>query len=254
METGFAGSRQNDSQLRLVVIPDLTKLSLAAARACVVLMGADVAHLERHGQQANWQPNLCWLAGCASGEVGVVSPHLLDRFALRLSGRVTKTTDRAAEILEWMDDRALEKETKPEPLPIEIRDRLQKAILLRPAITVQATARILDYTSTLEVYSPRREIALGRLALANAQLEGAAEMTAAHVDAAARMIGLKPVAKQTEDSSNVSSEPVTPQPDLPKPTEATPTSTPSLTHQPESSTVRSLCMSRINLSHCQPRN
>lgn len=235
---GSLAAGQNDSLLRLVVIPDLTKLSLAAARACVVLMGADVAHLERHGQQAYWQPNLCWLAGCGSGEVGVVSPHLLDRFALRLSGRVTKITDRAAEILEWIDDRALEKETKPEPLPIEIRDRLQKAILLRPAITAQATARILDYTSTLEVYSPRREIALGRLALANARLEGAAEMTAAHVDAAARMIGLKPVAKQIEDSSSVSSELVAPPPDLPKPTEATPTSTPSLTDQPESSTVK----------------
>jgi magnesium chelatase subunit D len=235
---GLLAAGQDDSQLRLVVIPDLTKLSLAAARACVVLMGADVAHLERHGQQAHWQPNLCWLAGCASGEVGMVSPHLLDRFALRLSERVTKTTDRAAEILAWMDERALEKETKPELLPSEIRDRLQKAILLRPAITAQATTRILDYTSTLEVYSPRREIALGRLALANARLESAAEMTTAHVDAAARMIGLKPVAKQTKDSSKVSSEPVTPQLDLPKPTEATSTSTPSLTDQPELSTVR----------------
>jgi len=133
-----------------------------------------------------------------------------------------------------MDERALEKETKADPLPIEIRDRLKKAILLRPTITAQATARILDYTSTLEVYSPRREIALGRLALANARLEGAAEMTAKHVNAAARAIRLKPVDKQIEDSSNVGSEPVAPQPDLPKPTEATLTPT----DQPESSTVR----------------
>ncbi|MBD2039249.1 hypothetical protein [Microcoleus sp. FACHB-672] len=235
---GLLAAGQNNSQLRLVVIPDLTKLSLAAARACVVLMGADVAHLERHGQQANWQPNLCWLAGCASDEVGVVSPHLLDRFALRLSEQSTKTTDRVAEILELIDERELGKETELESLPIEIRDHLQKALLLCSAITVQATARILDYTSTLEVYSPRREIALGRLAQANARLEGAAEMMAAHVDAAARMIGLKPVAKQTEDSSKVGSEPVTPQPDLPKPTEATPTSTSPLTDKPEPSTVR----------------
>jgi len=235
---GWLAAGQNDSQLRLVVIPDLTKLSLAAARACVVLMGADVAHLERHGQQAYWQPNLCWLAGCASAEVGVVSPHLLDRFALRLSGRVTKTTDRAAEILEWMDERALEKETKPELLASEIRDRLRKAILLRSAITVPATARILDYTSTLEVYSPRREIALGRLAQANARLEGAAEMTAKHVDAAAQLIGLKSVAKPIENSSNVSSEPVTSQPDLPKFREEKQTSKPSLSDKPEPSTVR----------------
>ncbi|MEH2115506.1 hypothetical protein [Nostoc sp.] len=45
------GLLANDSEFRLVIIPDLTKLSLPAARACVVLMGADVAHLERHGQQ-----------------------------------------------------------------------------------------------------------------------------------------------------------------------------------------------------------
>jgi magnesium chelatase subunit D len=68
----------NDSELCLVIIPDLTKLSLTATRACVMLMGADVAHLERHGQQIQWQPNICWLASCATSEVGMVSPHLLE--------------------------------------------------------------------------------------------------------------------------------------------------------------------------------
>jgi magnesium chelatase subunit D len=234
---GLLRAGQKDSQLRLVVIPDLTKLSLAAARACVVLMGADVAHLERHGQQAQWQPNLCWLAGCAISEVGMVSPHLLDRFALRLSERITKTTDRAAEILEWIDDQRLGEETKPEPLPTEISDRLKKALQFHPTITAQAIARILDYTPMPEVY-PRREIALARLSLANARLEGGAEMTAEHVDAAAQMIGLKPVAKRTEEPANLTSEPVTPQPDLPKPTDATPILAPSLLDQPEPSTVR----------------
>lgn len=175
------------------MIPDLTKLSLAAARACVVLMGADVAHLERHGQQAQWQPNLCWLAGCASSEVGMVSPHLLDRFALRLSGRVTKTTDRTGEILRWIDRQTSEEETKSESLPAEICDRLHQATQHRVAIADKARARILDYISTLEVYSPRREIALARLAVANARLEGVAEVTVDRVDAAARMMGLKPV-------------------------------------------------------------
>ncbi len=192
-KSGLLSAGQQDSQLRLVVIPDLTKLSLAAARACVVLMGADVAHLERHGQQAHWQPNLCWLAGCASSEVGMVSPHLLDRFALRLSGRVTKTTDRTVEILNWIDRQTSEKETKSEPLPAEICDRLRQATQHRVAIADKAKARILDYISTLEVYSPRREIALARLAVANARLEGVAEVTVDRVDAAARMMALKPV-------------------------------------------------------------
>ncbi|NEP03218.1 MAG: hypothetical protein F6K58_32185 [Symploca sp. SIO2E9] len=117
---GLLTAGQKHSELKLVVIPDLTKLSLAAARACVVLMGADVAHLERHGQQAHWQPNLCWLAGCASSEVGMVSPHLLDRFALRLSRQDTKTLDRFKDIQIWIDQPQVGKESKPEPLPTEI--------------------------------------------------------------------------------------------------------------------------------------
>ena len=75
-----------DWETRIVVIPDITRLSLAASRACVMLMGAEVAHLERHGQHDQWQPQLCWLAGCDRTRTGLVSPHLLDRFALRLSG------------------------------------------------------------------------------------------------------------------------------------------------------------------------
>ena len=60
---GLFSSADNTNEIKLVIIPDLTKLSLAAMRACVVLMGADVAHLERHGQQKSWQPNFCWLVG-----------------------------------------------------------------------------------------------------------------------------------------------------------------------------------------------
>src|SRR5713226_6172399 len=84
----------DDSIVRLVVIPDLTKLSLAAARACVMLIGADVAHLERHGRQEKWHPNVCWIAGCTKSEVGYISPHLLDRFALRLNWLVEDQSDK----------------------------------------------------------------------------------------------------------------------------------------------------------------
>ncbi|MFM5960678.1 MAG: hypothetical protein ACKOQ2_26585, partial [Dolichospermum sp.] len=82
-QSGLLGETENTKEIRLVIIPDLTKLSLAAMRATVVLMGANVAHLERHGQTKSWQPNLCWLVGCSSQkeEIGKISPHLLDRFA-----------------------------------------------------------------------------------------------------------------------------------------------------------------------------
>ncbi|MFN6538531.1 MAG: hypothetical protein RM021_019580 [Nostoc sp. EkiNYC01] len=195
------GLLTNDSQLCLAIIPDLTKLSLAAARACVVLMGADVAHLERHGQQSQFQPNICWLAGCATGEVGMVSPHLLDRFALRLKGQIRKTTDRAKEILELIDDEGLEKAKKPEPLPIEISDKLKKSLQHHPQISPKAIARILNYTSQPEIY-PRREIALARLSLANVRLEGADEMGANHVDIAAGMIGLEPIREPIKETPN----------------------------------------------------
>ncbi|MFP4411656.1 hypothetical protein [Coleofasciculus sp.] len=238
---GLLTAGQNQSDLQLVIIPDLTKLSLASARACVTLLGADVAHLERHGQQDFWQPNLCWLAGCASNQVGMVSPHLLDRFALRLSGQVEKTRDRVAEILEWVD-------LSPSPSPARrgepdfsfetLRQPLQNALHLRPTITAEATARILDYTSILEMFSPRREIALGRLALANARLEGVAEMRTKDVDAAARMMGLKPIPQQTEDVSTDSAESVTPQFDQPETREDKSTTTSSDSNPPERATER----------------
>src|ERR1019366_5331399 len=76
---------QNTDAIPLLILPDLAALSLAAARACIMLVGATVAHLERHGQQEAWTPRYYWLAGCRQEEVGNVSSHLLDRFALRLA-------------------------------------------------------------------------------------------------------------------------------------------------------------------------
>jgi magnesium chelatase subunit D len=219
----------NKSHVRLVVIPDLTKLSLAAARACVVLMGAEVAHLERHGKQASWQPNICWMAGCTSSEVGLGSLHLLDRFALRLSGLVAKTTDRTGSILEFLDE-PVEKEKQPEPLPIEICACLQKALQVHPRITDKALRRIFDYTIELEVYSPRREIALARLSVANARLEGAENLTEQHVDTAAELIKLMTGTKQKDKRSNLASKQHS---ELFKPTETTSNSTPSPSQQLE---------------------
>jgi magnesium chelatase subunit D len=178
-----------------------------------VLMGADIAHLQRHGKQEYWQPNLCWLAGCPSNQIGMISPHILDRFALRLSGQRTKTTDtteRVTELLELINRQTSRQETQSEPLPKEIQDSLKTALQHHPEITSPATAQIIAYTSALEVYTQRREIALARLAVANAQLDGAAAISATHVDAAAQMIGLKPIIKPIETPENQTVESLTP--------------------------------------------
>src|SRR5258707_660403 len=72
------------SELQLLTLADLAGLSQAAARTCIMLIGAELAYLERHEQHQRWPLHQCWLASCARDDVGKVSPHLLDRFALRL--------------------------------------------------------------------------------------------------------------------------------------------------------------------------
>lgn len=176
-------------ELRLVVIPDLTQLSLSAARACVALMGADVAYLERQGQHQPWKPNLCWIAGCAIEGVGMVSPHLLDRFALRLSGGVEESGDRTNELLTWLDQGSAE---PPRTLlSAETQDQFEAALHCYPQVTQAGRDRVLDYFTESEVLT-RREIALMRLAIAVSKLDGIMQVSAEQVDRAAEMIGLQP--------------------------------------------------------------
>src|SRR5712675_728435 len=75
----------NKNKLQIITIADLSTLSLSIKRTCIMLIGTDVVHLERNAEHASWHPEQCWIASCPSESVGAVSPHLLDRFALRLS-------------------------------------------------------------------------------------------------------------------------------------------------------------------------
>ena len=193
-QSGLLGKTENDLEIRLVIIPDLTKLSLAAMRACVVLMEADVVHLERHGQNLYWQPNLCWLVGCSSQpeEIGKISPHLLDRFAIRLNGKINNNTDRVSQIKQLLNDKRLEQKSlfQEREIEPELQQWLKQVSILQPKMTPEALKRILDYTSTLTVYH-RRELALARFSSTFAQLEAEKQVTVAHVDRVAKMIGLK---------------------------------------------------------------
>ncbi|HLP88442.1 MAG TPA: hypothetical protein VK184_07610 [Nostocaceae cyanobacterium] len=196
------GLLTDNSTLHLVIIPDLTKLSLAACRACVVLIGADVAYLERHGQSLTWKSNLCWLAGCKSSEVGMVSPHLLDRFALRLKGEFPHYQKaRNKDIIKWLnspDSNNLD--YQPEKLSIEIQQVITQALQQYPILLETSAKRILEYTVN-EIY-PRREIALTRFSQALAKLEGVSEIEITHVDTAAKIIGLQPPISTTEIPEN----------------------------------------------------
>ncbi|MEV6764569.1 magnesium chelatase [Streptomyces sp. NPDC051105] len=146
----------------LIVVPDLTRLSVAGMRAAVQLLGADVAVVEHTGLSHTARPTARWLAACPSAEAGRLSSHLLDRFAVRLSvaGLRLPLPDAAA-----ADPAALSVKVTDEAL-----DRIP--VLLGPGPSV------------------RRELALARLARAVAAVRGERTATAAHCDAAARLMGL----------------------------------------------------------------
>lgn len=184
-------------ETRIVVIPDLSRLSLAASRACVMLMGSQVAHLERHEQHDRWQPQLYWLAGCDRDRIGKLSPHLLDRFALRLNGGedAQNSAQRVAQLQMWFEQfdhkPSFEDVSAESPsLSEDLMDCLKDAQLCQPTVLPEARERVLDYVELTDGYSTRRDVALLRLAKAIAQLQGLAEVAEAVVDEAADMIGL----------------------------------------------------------------
>lgn len=200
---------------RLVVIPDLTRLGLAAVRAGVALAGADVAQLERHGQSRLWRPELCWLAACARKDLGKLSPHLLDRFALRLDAAGLQPAGPLEALERALHGAPEGQELAPgESAKYLDGDTLERAIRHQPQLGSGALRRVLAYFSTKggPPRGARRELALARLAEALARLDMAEEVLPAHVDAAAELVGLR----SPEARADYERVPVTPPPAAPE--------------------------------------
>lgn len=177
--------------LTLVVIPDLARLSVVAARAVVTLVGADVAHVERDGLSMTWAPTTAWLAGCATAQVGRISPHLLDRFALRLRLPEDEPASRVDAIRERLRAPGAGSEDAME-IPGSLLDALRRGGEVEP--TRHALTAVLELVAGRGGSGARREVALARLATATAQLDGARELTIEHVNDAADLIGIAPPA------------------------------------------------------------
>ena len=162
-----------DRRPGVVVVPDVALMSLPAARAAVTMIGADVVHLERSGKSVAWRPEDRWIAGLHRRDAGCASPHLLDRFGIRVD---------AADLRPRPDGRPL-----LDP-PDSAWAHAIRAHRL-PSFTPEAAERVV---TAFPSGSPglRRELALGRLARALAALNGARDVHAGHVDAAAELIGL----------------------------------------------------------------
>ncbi|MFE7328727.1 hypothetical protein ACFU8W_27875 [Streptomyces sp. NPDC057565] len=160
----------------LVVVPDLARLSVPGMRAAVQLLGTDVATVEHSGLRRQWSPRARWFAICRAEDVERVSPHLLDRFPVRLSvaglrtppgpepfGRLPAPWEAALEPVEHRT-------------PVRLGDGL--------------AARVLELLGEGDGTGHRRALALTRIARALARLDGADEVTADRADEAARLIGL----------------------------------------------------------------
>lgn len=231
----------NKNTLQILTIADLSALSLSMTRTCIMLIGADIAHLERNAEHASWHPEQCWIASCPREAVGTVSPHLLDRFALRLSWQdiaphaLLNQSTKVADLLANVPRQSVRQHVI---LPTKYLQQISQAICSKTEVTSNALAHMLDYIST-EQYYPRREFALARFSLALAQWMGDAWLTPDHVDEAAQMLGLTNQINEQEEQKKI---------DLLPTQEAKPGEKPSRLN-PESTTT---ILEQRDLQHEQP--
>lgn len=189
-QPGLLSENENQNSTRIAFVPDLAHLSLMAARACISMVGQSVASLERHGRRSLWYPDDFWIAGCASANVGKVSAHLLDRFAIRLNRKkVSNRAQRAAEIKRMLRLDGNENR-ESYPLPPDLGDLLKLAANFRPVMTDEALASVFSYVPTAGFYSTRRDLSLARLAVAIAKLDNQHSVDNVHINRAAKMMGL----------------------------------------------------------------
>lgn len=197
----------------LVVVPDLARLSVPGMRAAVQLLGADTATLEHSGIRRSWTPRARWLAFCRAEDVAHLSPHLLDRFPVRLGVPGLRP--------------------RPGPDPLGPLPAAWAAALsprsprLPTTLTEEFAASVLDHLDDREGLGHRRALALGRIARALARLDGAEpaqpgpgaadgaplHVTPGHVARAARLIRLRTAHRPpTPPESAPAHEPPPPEP------------------------------------------
>jgi magnesium chelatase subunit D len=181
-----------DGPPRTVIVPDLARASLAVVRSAVVLIGSPAAVADRHGSHQSWRPRSRWLAACALSDLGRLSPHLLDRFMVRIDA-----TGLARQPLDPRTFRAALNSTAvgepglislPEPAmpgPPEPGVRL-------PHLTSSAAGLAVEITGNVAAPA-RRDLTLARMARALAWAAGSEQVLDAHVYEAAALLQLTPL-------------------------------------------------------------
>jgi magnesium chelatase subunit D len=181
---------------RTVIIPDLARASLAVARAAVTVIGSDAAVADRHGQHASWQPRTRWLAACARSGLSRLSPHLLDRFCVRVDASdlphagwghnaILAALDRGDGGADW-DEAVL----RFPPPPVTGQWWATPRLPHMTGEAVETVLAIVGGTVGAGPTSVRRDLALARMARALAMLSANDAVRGEHVLDAAAIMGL----------------------------------------------------------------
>ena len=181
----------------LVVIPNLTRLSLPATRACVTLLDSECVTLQRDGIDLTWQPDFWCIAGCPRDRIGEISPHLLDRFALR--GRPPNYSIRSlpaiplSERFQLLDNDLTGVDVELPEIASKLAARGREILTANeaiPSMSLEASDRVLAYFREKCPSGMRRLLTLARLARALSRLAGEKIISVDHVDRAAQLLGM----------------------------------------------------------------
>ncbi|WP_172632154.1 hypothetical protein [Dictyobacter arantiisoli] len=202
--------QQSAAHQQLLLIPNLAQISLAVARAGIMLMGTNVAHLERNEQSERWQPQQYWIAACAQDAIGSVSSHLVDRFVLRLRWNdASFATDHQTHI-QYLQQRLAHNPSATDLSPADLA-QIQAVVKLikeaqqhHPQATPEMMESLLDYFAE-EIPAARlfhrHEITLARYAVTVAQIAGADSVDEQHIADAARLMGISKPELEDDDTS-----------------------------------------------------
>jgi magnesium chelatase subunit D len=168
----------------VILVPDLAQASPSVVRAAVTLIGADAAHVEMHGHSLRWPPRARWLAAVTRAEAARLSPHLLDRFPLRVeAAHLNDALCRLGTDGYW--DLPAERDALVEALPTL---PYAAASGSRPALTAEAAERVVALVRPGT--GMRRGLALARVARALAVRAAEPRVEERHVTDAAALLGM----------------------------------------------------------------
>ncbi|RKN08583.1 hypothetical protein [Streptomyces radicis] len=187
----------------VVLVPDLGHAPLPVTQAAVTLLDADAAAAELFGHSMRWRPRARWLAAVGRAEAGRLSPHLLDRFPVRVDAASAHREVRAFR--------------RRAPVRADDRTLLRTALAARPAPPFPGPPPALTAEAAREVValmpssaSRRRDLALARTARALARVAGHARVGRAAVREAAALLGLPAPPPEERGGDTAERDPGTP--------------------------------------------